>query len=239
MPSTHTSKLIPNGTRFGRLTVIQLLDKKIRNGRVYLCQCDCGTICEKTAQALRNDGTKSCGCLAKELSAKRLSERSIKNLIGQKFGKLMVLEITDQRSNGAVVWKCQCDCGNIAYVSSKNLQSGDTQSCGCLKSKGELRISQLLDENNIPYQREFSFTDLKSDKGYPLKYDFYVNNEYLIEFDGTQHFCDNSLFSHDSFEYRQANDNKKTMYAKEHNIPLIRIPHTKLNSLTIQDLKID
>jgi hypothetical protein len=70
---------------------------------------------------LRNDGTKSCGCLAKELSAKRLSERSIKDLQGQRFGKLVVLEITDQRNNGAVVWKCKCDCGNIAYVSSKNL----------------------------------------------------------------------------------------------------------------------
>ena len=93
MPSTHKSKLIPNGTRFGRLTVIKLLDKKIRNGRVYLCQCDCGNICEKTAQSLRNDGTKSCGCLAKELSAKRLSERSIKNLQGQRFGKLVVLEM--------------------------------------------------------------------------------------------------------------------------------------------------
>lgn len=239
MPSTHKSKLIPNGTRFGRLTVIKLLDKKIRNGRVYLCQCDCGNVCEKTAQSLRNDGTKSCGCLAKELSAKRLSERSIKNLQGQRFGKLVVLEITEQRNNGAVVWKCKCDCGNIAYVSSKNLQYGDTQSCGCLKSKGELKIRQLLDEYGLQYQQEFSFADLKSDKGYPLKYDFYVNNSYLIEFDGEQHFHDNSLFSHDDFDYRLNNDNKKTKYAKEHNIPLIRIPYTKLKTLKIEDLLIN
>ena len=239
MPSTHKSKLIPNGTKFGRLTVIQLLDKKIRNGRVYLCQCDCGNQCEKTAQALRNDGTKSCGCLARENSAKRLSERSIKDLKGQRFGKLLVLEQTDMRANGAVVWKCQCDCGNITYGSSKALQCGDKMSCGCLKSKGELIIKNLLKENNIPFIQEYSFSDLKSDKGYPLKYDFYVNNQYLIEFDGVQHFYDNSMFSHDSFEYRNLNDKKKTQYAKDNNIPLIRIPYTKLKTLTLQDLLLD
>lgn len=236
MPTTNTSKIIAPGTQFGRLTVIQLLDKKIRNGRVYLCQCSCGNICEKTAQSLRNDGTKSCGCLAREKSAQRLSKRSIKDLKGQRFGKLVVLEITEQRNRGAVVWKCQCDCGNTVYVSSKNLQGGDTQSCGCLKSKGELRIEQLLQENQIHYQKQFSFSDLKSDKGYPLKYDFYVNDQYLIEFDGEQHFTDNSLFSHDDFEYRLSNDNKKTQYALEHNIPLLRIPYYKLQTLTIDDL---
>lgn len=238
MATTNTSKIIPEGTQFGRLTVIRLLEKKIRNGRVYLCQCACGQVCEKTAQSLRNDGTKSCGCLAKELSAIRLSQRSIKDLKGRRFGKLIVLEITDQRIRGSVVWKCQCDCGNITYVSSKNLQSGDTQSCGCLQSKGELRIEQILTEHNIPYQKQFSFSDLKSDKGYPLKYDFYVNNQYLIEFDGEQHFTDKSIFSHDSFEYRVLNDNKKTQYAKEHNIPLLRIPYYKLKTLTLQDLTI-
>ena len=180
MPTTNTSKIIPEGTQFGRLTVIKLLDKKIRKGRVYLCQCSCGNVCEKTAQALRNDGTKSCGCLARELSAKRIGERSIRDLTGQRFGKLTALEMTEQRNFGAVVWKCQCDCGNIIYVPSKRLQCGDTQSCGCLRSKGEYRICQILDDNNIPYQQEMSFPDLKSDKGYLLRYDFYVNKNGAI-----------------------------------------------------------
>jgi hypothetical protein len=42
--------------------------------------------------------------------------------------------------------------------------SGNTLSCGCLKnnSHGELKIAQILDENNIPYIREYTFKDCKN-----------------------------------------------------------------------------
>lgn len=52
------------------------------------------------------------------------------DLIGQKFNSLTVLEKTDKRSNGKVVWKCQCDCGNITYVHTSNLRNGQVKSCG-------------------------------------------------------------------------------------------------------------
>lgn len=55
----------------------------------------------------------------------------IKDLTGQKFGHLTVLEITNERRNRQVVWKCQCDCGNITYVVGGALRNGHTQSCGC------------------------------------------------------------------------------------------------------------
>ena len=54
------------------------------------------------------------------------------DLVGKKFGKLTVLSITDERNaDNRVIWKCQCDCGNIKNVSSNLLKSGDTKSCGC------------------------------------------------------------------------------------------------------------
>lgn len=53
------------------------------------------------------------------------------NLKGKRFGKLVVLEETDQRKYGRVVWKCQCDCGNMAYATSTQLISGKRTSCGC------------------------------------------------------------------------------------------------------------
>ena len=124
-------------------------------------------------------------------------------------------------------------------VSANNLIKGNTQSCGCLRSKGELKIAQLLKEHNIPYIKEYTFDDLRSDKNSLLRFDFFVNNQYLIEFDGYQHEYDSSLFSHDNFEQRKNNDNKKTQYALEHNIPLIRIPYHKLKNLSIQDLLLD
>ena len=53
-----------------------------------------------------------------------------KDLVNQRFGKLVVLEYI-----GNSKWKCQCDCGNITIVTTLHLQSGNTISCGCLGSK--------------------------------------------------------------------------------------------------------
>ena len=52
------------------------------------------------------------------------------DLAGQRFGRLMVLEECG-RKNGGVVWRCQCDCGNITEVRSNHLRKGAVVSCGC------------------------------------------------------------------------------------------------------------
>ena len=55
------------------------------------------------------------------------------NLLGDKFGRLTVVEKTNKRgSSGAVFWKCLCECGNTKNVSSSCLRTGQTKSCGCL-----------------------------------------------------------------------------------------------------------
>ena len=41
-------------------------------------------------------------------------------------------------------------------------------------SIGERKIAMLLDQGDILYKQEFSFPDLKSDKGIPLRFDFAV-----------------------------------------------------------------
>lgn len=51
------------------------------------------------------------------------------NLLNQKFGKLLVLEETQERKNKSVVWKCQCDCGNIENFSTKELRSDGLIQC--------------------------------------------------------------------------------------------------------------
>lgn len=58
---------------------------------------------------------------------------NVKDLAGQRFGRLVPLRKTDMRLFGRVVWECQCDCGNIAYVHTGHLKSGHTRSCGCLR----------------------------------------------------------------------------------------------------------
>lgn len=56
----------------------------------------------------------------------------IRDLTGQKFGKLTAISPTDKRTSGGnVIWRCKCDCGNACYASSCDLHSGNTKSCGC------------------------------------------------------------------------------------------------------------
>lgn len=54
------------------------------------------------------------------------------DLVGKKFNKLTVVERMENASNGAVRWKCLCDCGNYNIVRTANLKNGSVKSCGCL-----------------------------------------------------------------------------------------------------------
>ena len=57
------------------------------------------------------------------------------NLIGQRFGKLTVIQETTFRKNNSVVWDCRCDCGNVKRVQGYNLKNGISKSCGCYKAE--------------------------------------------------------------------------------------------------------
>lgn len=57
----------------------------------------------------------------------------VKDLTGQRFGRLTVLYESPERLGGFACWVCKCDCGNITKpIRSNNLKSGTTKSCGCL-----------------------------------------------------------------------------------------------------------
>ena len=61
---------------------------------------------------------------------------------------MTVLEATDERaSDGCIMWKCKCDCGNIHFVNTNSLKNGDIQSCGCQRSRGEAKINAILFPN--------------------------------------------------------------------------------------------
>lgn len=54
------------------------------------------------------------------------------NLIGLRFGRLIVLREAGRTKCQKVLWYCVCDCGGAATPTTGSLQSGNTQSCGCL-----------------------------------------------------------------------------------------------------------
>lgn len=54
-------------------------------------------------------------------------------MIGKRFGRLLVIEESPIRKNKAVYWICKCDCGNITEpIKGTQLRNGDSNSCGCL-----------------------------------------------------------------------------------------------------------
>lgn len=59
----------------------------------------------------------------------------IRDLTGQKFALLTVINRAERDSGGKSYWNCQCDCGNMKVVSGTNLTCGAVKSCGCLKHK--------------------------------------------------------------------------------------------------------
>ena len=134
------------GRRFGRLTVIDLLDD--RSPYRYLCHCECGNDkVVRRGNLLRKEGsTVSCGCYHSELT----SRISLKDEVGKTYGKLKVLEPVGRSRKGKVIWRCQCDCGNICDVVGDNLRSGHTTSCGCSKEEAnEITLSKRADEHYV------------------------------------------------------------------------------------------
>ena len=114
------------GQKFGRLTVQEDVGRR-SGGVLWRCLCECGNPVDVRGNDLRYGNTQSCGCYNK----KRTSEINKKTLTGEKFGRLVVLEDVG-RKHGEVLWRCLCDCGNMVDVIGNSLQSGKTQSCGCL-----------------------------------------------------------------------------------------------------------
>jgi hypothetical protein len=165
-----------------------------------------------------------------------------KDIAGQKFGKLTTIEAMDKRDKfGNRVWRCKCECGGEAFVSTGNLTSGLVQSCGCLISKGEEQVRTLLNESNIYFTTQQSFDSCRYENSERSpRFDFYVNNSYLIEYDGQQHFYPVDYFGGDEqFIIQQQRDAYKNQWCKDNNIPLIRIPYTKLDTLCIEDLMLE
>jgi hypothetical protein len=136
------------GVKFGRLLPIKRIDIKNKNNRnviYYECNCDCGAtnITVLKSSLIRGD-TKSCGCLQKE----RMASINFKDLTNQKFGKLTVIkkvEKPNHRKNRGSYWLCKCDCGNEKDIilSSSELNSGNTQSCGCISKERLIKFNKI------------------------------------------------------------------------------------------------
>lgn len=117
------------GDSVGWWTILQEIPKS----RLVKCECRCGTVKRINIDDAIYGRRPSCGCLEKVIYPQDNIKR---DLAKQKFGLLTALTPTEERdSDGNVIWRCKCKCGNYRNVSSHSLLKGNTKSCGCLVSK--------------------------------------------------------------------------------------------------------
>ena len=225
------------GRTFGYLEVLERAENDRFNKTRWLCLCHrCGNQKVINGSSLLRGLSKTCGCGVRAKTQERNDAKTIDET-GHRYGMLTVIS-RNYEAKGRAMWNCHCDCGQDCVVSGKLLRSGWTKSCGCLQSKGELKIQQLLNALGLHYEKEKSFEDCRSPiTDRKLFFDFYVEDTYLIEYDGIQHFEDARWKDDkDTFENKQLRDQVKNEYCYKNNIPLLRIPYWAYDSLTANDV---
>jgi hypothetical protein len=110
------------GQRFERLTVVETIYGYNGNKRAtYRCICDCGNELYLEYASLCQQ--KSCGCIRKP------------NCIGERYGKLIVMDMLYKYTNNETYCLCDCECGSKNNIVRLNaLRTGNTTSCGCKHS---------------------------------------------------------------------------------------------------------
>lgn len=207
------------GNRYGSIVVVAPVRIKGISSVRWHCKCDCGNDGYFKGSELRSGKRTSCGARCNVIADME---------IGSIYWYLKILKRDNtpavQFSDQCVHWICECQlCGTIKSFSGKNLRDVTTKSCGCMKSYGEQLIAKALLELNIPYEKEYSFSDLLGKNNNPYRFDFAIFNketnklQFLIEFNGVQHFKDTMLKWSD-LEYRQEIDQIKQDYCRDNGI---------------------
>ena len=144
------------------------------------------------------------------------------------------IRIDESYINAKTKIKCTCKiCGFNWYAKPNGLLQGQScPSCTFVKSRGEQKIQEYLDNKGLRYETQKQFDGLIG-RNRRLSYDFYINEEnLLIEFQGKQHYCPVPRFGgNDNFLKQQEYDNKKRKYAKDKGIKLLEISYKDYNDI--------
>lgn len=144
--------------------------------------------------------------------------------------------------------KFQCTCGNIfeatwqQFLGNKKGAKRQCNDCGIrlkangYESKGEKRIRDFLNKNNIKFVAEQTFEDCIYIQ--KLRFDFYLpNNNIVIEFMGEQHYKPVSFGGIDleksieKYNKTVIRDKIKFNYCKEKNIKIIYIRYDEYDKI--------
>lgn len=112
------------GQRFGMLVVLSRYGSTPKKKQAtWTCICDCGVTKVMEGSPLITGYSLSCGC--------RSRGRRLKDIVGQRFGRLLVISRHGSTIHKQATWSCICDCGKMTVAVGSDLRGGHTSSCGC------------------------------------------------------------------------------------------------------------
>lgn len=152
------------GKKFENLTVLYrgediIKDNKKRRVRWH-CLCNCGIEFDVISDNLKRRPNMTCNDCAKKIRG----ESQRKNKVGNKYGRLTILEILP--SSGSTKVRCICDCGNEYIGCQSDIVCGHTKSCGCLHKEVTSQTNTKDWAGNVSdYGIEFLYQDYMNAKG--------------------------------------------------------------------------
>lgn len=167
------------GKKYGKLLILSEAGKDKNNTKLVNTLCDCGreSICK--LYSVRSGKRKSCGCSQNKTIKNKDHTLLDKEMIGKRFGKLVVKSKTDIRKSHCLTYECLCDCGKVAYISGANLRKEKgTKSCGCL-TKTTTNYEYILKQYKASAKRRNINWELSNDQ-------FKVLTQKVCNYCGTQ-----------------------------------------------------
>lgn len=177
-----------------------------------------------TWQAAPQDIKKGTWCALCSFKFDEMKE-ALDEIVKKRGGK-----VEGKYINNRTWLKFTCDKGHTWEAQVSSIKTG-TWCPHCRKSIGEERIRETLERLKIPYEREFKHNLLPK-----RRYDFYFRYkdiDYLLEYDGEQHFRYVPFFekTRERFNYKQDVDRLKTYLALVARYRLIRIDYTQVDNI--------
>ncbi len=181
----------------------------------------------------KKTGCPKCNGAGKGVTKKRTQEELLKILLEKNINELNYLGLYDDIP---ATEKFDIICLLCENKFQSNFNILTTQNTGCPKcknqSKGERMVEKILKLNKFKYETQYKVKQLGRQT-----FDFYlIKEDIYIEYDGKQHFTENTLFgSKEIFKKQQENDQKKNTFCKD---KLLRISY-KENNINKIKIKIE
>ena len=201
----------------------ELLSKEYKNNKTPLeIKCPLGHVFLMNLDSFKNKESRCPYCSKKH----HYTYQEVKGYI-ESFGyKLLSEEYTDCKK----YLKISCPEGHEYFSTFDNFKNKERRCSVCNISKGERKIMNWLDKNNINYIYDQPYFENLFGNTTLLRPDFIIENKRIwIEYDGEFHYRDS--YKDGAYEKTILYDELKNKYAEENGWKLIRIPYWDFDNI--------